>query len=214
MSATYKASANILAGMEGGYCNGIQCGTAASGETYRGIDRKQAGKAWKGWALIDAWKKQNGTVPYNYFFSIKDGRIGPQINALADQFWAAWWNSYGIGKLENQHLAAMFYAWTAQGQTRAIQDINTLAKKYGAKTFSSRTITDNVAAVVNANLSAVYAALRARILAFYKSKGLTTISKNRVEVFPQSISNKATVTLAKSLGPLGWVAAAFGLSNL
>ncbi|MCA0381711.1 MAG: hypothetical protein LCH58_06090 [Bacteroidetes bacterium] len=200
--------------MEGGYCNGIQCGTAASGETYRGIDRKQAGKNWKGWALIDAWKKKKGNVPYNYFFSVKDGKVGPEINALADEFWAGWWNQYGIGKLQNQHLAAMFYGWSAQGQNRAMADINAIAKQFGAKQFSSTTITDNVAAAINANLASAYSLLRNRLLKFYKDRGLTSISKNRVEVFPVSISNKKTVTLQKALGPLGWVAAAFGLSNL
>lgn len=193
MSASYKQSAAILAKMEGGYCNGSQCGTAASGETYRGIDRKQAGKTWKGWALIDAWKKKNGTVPYLYFFTINDGPIGPQINALADRFWAAWWNQWGANKLQNQHLAAMWYAWSAQGPSRAIADLNTLAKKYGAKKTSNSTITDDVAKAINNNLAVVYGTLRARIAKFYDDKGLTTIRRNRVDVFPVTISNKKQV---------------------
>ena len=213
MSASYAASADILKNIEGGYCMGAKCGTAASGETYRGIDRNQAGKTWPGWQYIDAWKRQYGQPKHNHFFT---GTAGALINAAADQFWASWWNKYGIGRLTNQHLAAMFYAWLAQGQTRAMADINALAKKYGATQTSSTTITANAAAAINRNQAAVYSSLRKRIRDFYTSKGLTTLIKNRVDIFPVSISNTqaAAAGAAKAGGVFGWLAAMLGLSQI
>lgn len=210
MSATYKASANILKQLEGGYCEGLSCGTAASGETYRGIDRKQSGKNWSGWSLIDAWKKSNGRPKNQSFFT---GTAGQLIDNEVEKFWSAWWNKYGFAQLTNQHFAGMLFAWSAQGQNRALGDANRIAQSFGAKRISNSTLTPEAAAAINANVAAAYTTLRNRISKFYTDNRLQKIGKARLAPFPTSISNRPT-SGAATTGPLSWIAAMVGLNFL
>jgi hypothetical protein len=209
MSANYKASADILKRLEGGYCNGAECGTAASGETYRGIDRKQAGKNWPGWALIDQWKKTNGRPKYLSFFT---GPIGALIDNEVEKFWSAWWNRYGLGQLTNQHFAGFLFAWSAQGQNRAIADANRIAQKYGAKKVNPSSLTPEAAAAINSNVSAAYTDLRSRVAKWYTDNKQAKIGKQRLAVFPTSIANRPTQ--GSSTNPLSWVSKMFGLTFL
>jgi hypothetical protein len=228
MSATYHAAAKTLMTIEGGYCSGgMQCGTPESGETYRGIDRGFHPN-WAGWKLIDNYKKQFGTPKRYSFFS---AGIGQLINNEVEKFWTGWWNKYGFQQLKNNDLAGLLYAWCAQGPTRAIDQINDIGKKYGAKKTNKATITPEVAAAINANLAKAYQDSRNVIIATYKRIQPTryqTFIKNRVDVFPIAIpdakpatgtpteygSGSAGKSGNSSGGFLGWLASVFTLISI
>lgn len=214
MSATYKAAANTLKIIEGGYCSGgLACGSAESGETYRGIDRGK-NPQWTGWKLVDAYKRQYGTPKKYSFFS---GTLGTQINTEVEKFWTAWWNQYGFNLIRNQYLAELLYTWCAQGPNRAMADINQIGTSFGAKKISSYSITQEVAAAINENLAKAYQDARNKIIAWYKANRKSDYQvfiNTRVNIFPISISNQQTqsagiVAAGASGSILSWLAGLF-----
>ena len=184
MSATYKGSMVALAPIEGGYCVGIECGSSNSGETYRGIDRKYQPQ-WAGWKIIDAYKKKYGRPKYGSF--IKD----PSLDAAVAQFYTTFWNNKGMANFRNQTLAGLLWALVVHRENKGIAHINAVAKKMGAKQFSSNSITANVAQSIERGLPGSYEVVWNSLKAYYKQfKNGNTFIKNRVEVFPASLVNK------------------------
>lgn len=161
MSATYKGSMVILSLVEGGYCVGKECGSANSGETYRGIDRKFHA-SWPGWKIIDAYKKKYGRPKRGSF--IKD----PALDIAVEQFYNTFWLDRGMNNFKNQTLAALVWALIVHRQNMGIAHINSVAKSMGATKFSSTSITANVAQSIERGMPNSYAVVWKSIENYYR----------------------------------------------
>lgn len=88
------------------------------GETYCGIARKYWGN-WKGWAIIDAYKKKHGALKPNQI--IKD----PELDRLKLEFYKTnFWDVIGGDAIEDQRSANILYDFGVNsGQSRSIKNI-------------------------------------------------------------------------------------------
>ena len=212
MPASYQQAQTQLEPIEGGYCLGMECGTSKSGETYRGIDRGFHPK-WKGWALIDQYKKTIGRPKFQARFT---GPLGAAINTEVINFYTTeFWNKHEIFRFNNQTLASMLFAFIVHRQYAAIKVINEVAKKIAPGVVVSTTkITPQVAAAIELNVANGYSLLRAAIIAHYNSLTLNTVKtraafiNNRVNIFPTTIGSNTAA------GGAGWLAAFFGSLTL
>lgn len=180
MSANYQQSKSMLMPIEGGYA--LPNGRAA-GETYRGIDRKYH-PTWKGWALIDAYKKRN---------TLKRGQIinDAAIEAAVVDFYQAYWLQHGLQNIKHPTIAALLFAFVVHRQYAAIRVINSVAIKLGATGTNQYKIMPSVAAAIEKNDEAGYKLLRTAITAHYNSltadPNRASYIRNRVNVFPPAI---------------------------
>lgn len=203
MSASYQLAQSKLEPIEGGYCIGWECGTAGSGETYRGIDRKQHPE-WSGWKLVDQYKKQFGRPKKQGKFT---GMLGDAINTEVIIFYVAFWNSMGLGNINNQTLANLIYTFIVQRQYAAVAVINSVAKLLGATTLSKYKITPQAAAAIELNVSNGYSLTRNAIIAHYNGlKNGATYIKNRVNIYPATLTGSAAQPAQNNAG---WLAAFF-----
>lgn len=212
MASNYKGAMSYVKPIEGGYCVGVECGSANSGETYKGIDRKFH-PSWKGWTYIDQYKKQYGRPAWNKHFD--KGTLAPLIQGAVEDFYQSFWEKKGLANINNQLLASLVFAFIVHRENAGIATLNSLAKKLGAKSLRSTSITPDAANYIEKNIISGYANVRAAIINHYNNlKSGATYIKNRVTIFPASISS-ATVNQAakKPTNVIGWIAALFGLSK-
>ena len=99
-------------------------GNTNSGETYMGVDRIQ-NPSWEGWAIIDQYKAQNGTPPYNFRFPVSLG-----LEDLVKQYAKEkYWDTIRGDEIDNQDVAQMVFEqiWGGYGGIPRIQEvINTM----------------------------------------------------------------------------------------
>ena len=215
MASNYRQAEVYLEKMEGGYCSGgVSCGDKAnnirSGETYRGVDRKaQKNQPAAMWTAIDAHKAKYGPIKNQGFIT---SEFAPVINSEVAKFYESWWKNTGMANINNPILAGMIHAFLVNaGPTGGMKIINPVAKKLGAKATKSNAVTPDVAAALERNLSAGYAAVRQAIINFYPKGDIRV--KNRVLVFPTTIApgtSTGTNTAGTGGGLLGALAALFG----
>lgn len=210
MPANYQQAQTQLEPIEGGYCLGAECGTGASGETYRGIDRGQQPQ-WTGWKLVDQYKKQFGRPKFQKRFT---GPLGAAIDTEVIKFYTAYWNNHGLNLFTNQALTNLVFPFIVHRQYAGVDVINKVGQQLGAKTVNKYKITPQVATAIEMNVANGYNLVRTAIIAHYNSltkntaKVRATFIQNRVNIFPTTISNNTAAAGA------GILAALFGSLTL
>lgn len=187
MTANFVKAATALGPIEGGYCKGgMACGSRASGETYKGIDRNFH-KSWPGWVVIDNFKRRYGPIKHNAV--IKDAQLDKLV---LDFYQKNFWVGYGINNIKNQTLADLVYTYIVQRPAKGIAEFNKVARELGAtRTLGSR-LTPEAVMAVEANVLQGYVRVRAALIASYlRDFAKATAEKyirNRILVFPAVIS--------------------------
>jgi len=87
---------------EGGYLNDPK---DFGGETYMGVARKKFPN-WKGWTLIDFYKRTKGALKTNEFIGGSTGRV---IEAYVREFYLGIWNRNRMSDINSQAVANIFY---------------------------------------------------------------------------------------------------------
>lgn len=182
--ANFSAAYQILAPNEGGYRN---VPYDAGGETYRGISRKYW-PSWSGWAWIDNYKAQHGTI--------STGTIFPQLEtAVMDFVRANFWNKIQGDRINNQQLANMVLDFCYQSGYGP-QKIN---QALGLS--SSNSITTDTINALNANPSAAFTQVKnARIQYYEDLNGEGLISDNDIEGILARVRRLATPSVIAAAG--------------
>ncbi len=101
--ADFKTSYKLTGGNEGGYANDPH---DRGGETYAGIARN-FWPNWKGWAYVDAAKKQYGSNIHAINASLK---ANPVVQDLVSGFYMAnFWNVDQLSHINDQRVADTLY---------------------------------------------------------------------------------------------------------
>jgi Glycosyl hydrolase 108 len=176
---------------EGGYAKPF----GKSGETYAGIDRLHM-PGWAGWQIIDAIKRSSG---------IKQGQFikgNTQLDVLIEQAHKKYYTASGAGRLQNQNLAAFYFDFYFHKPAIATGFINDYAIAAGINDTAGASLTNAVAAFVNANYVKIYQRLWQDRMAHY-AKGKHPVSYkgdrlfykaskngliNRVNRYPQTVA--------------------------
>lgn len=99
--ADFLIAFNITSEKEGGYSNRV---ADKGGETYRGISRKNWPQ-WRGWYIIDEYKKKNKIVQGQY---IKSSDLDGLVKVF---FYEHFWKPINGDKINNQSIANVLYDW-------------------------------------------------------------------------------------------------------
>lgn len=97
--ASFKDAYKIVKQNEGGYANNPN---DAGGETYKGIARKRHPN-WKGWAMVDAQKKN----PAGFKFGLEtDGKLQ---QAVLDFYKTEFWDALNLDHIQSQSIATELF---------------------------------------------------------------------------------------------------------
>ncbi|MES2773378.1 MAG: glycosyl hydrolase 108 family protein [Bacteroidota bacterium] len=137
---------------EGGY-NAAYGGAKGSGETYKGIDRKENPR-WQGWALIDSYKRKLAPKAIPNEAIIPD----PRLEALvADFIKTKYWLPSNAAAITNQPLATFFFDFYFHKPAIAVAAVNQLARTVAPTVKVAKlSLTPEVVGVVNAMPAATY----------------------------------------------------------
>ncbi len=162
---------------EGGYAKAY----GTSGETYGGVDRKY-NPNWKGWVIVDAYKKQYG--------AIKDGTHlnNPILDKIVeDTMKLKYWVPSRAELLKNQDLASFYFDFYFHKPAVAVMAMNDVAKSIVTNTATNKSyLTPQVINVSNTHTAKVYEQLWLKRELHYNNKYLNKDSKGKSILYLKS----------------------------
>lgn len=163
--AKWITTYNTVLKHEGGYARA----RAASGETYKGIDRKYHPN-WRGWVIIDqikAGRKGKGIKEQETF------NFNTQLEKAVSDFYKDYLGKMvDVEAFVSQDTANMVADFLTHKQYDAVKVINKTAQQLGSVATAATKVTPDIVNTANGKASEFYKQLRNNRIAYYKNPSL------------------------------------------